>query len=137
MKFARIVFVAAGVWGIVMLTPLYFLFDAIGRLYSSPINYPQGYYGFLAITLAWQCAFLLIGSNPAQYRLMMIPSMVEKFGYLLTMGVLYIQGRIGVTDLLVISPDLLWGVLFATAFVKMSALTGHQAVGAGRARIQT
>jgi len=45
MKFARIAFVAAGVWGIVMLTPLYFLFDAIGRLYSSPINYPQGYYG--------------------------------------------------------------------------------------------
>ena len=137
MKFARIVFVAAGVWGIVILTPLYFLFDAIGRLYSSPINYPQGYYGFLAITMAWQCAFLLIGSNPARYRLMKIPSMVEKLGYLLTMGVLYIQGRIGVTDVLVISPDLLWGVLFTTAFAKVSALTGRQAVGAERARIRT
>jgi hypothetical protein len=126
MKFARRVFVAAGVWGIVILTPLYFLFDAIGRLYPSPINYPQGYYGFLAITLAWQFAFLVIGSNPARYRLMMIPSMVEKFSYVLTMGVLYIQGRIGVTDVLVISPDLVWGVLFARAFVKMSAVAGLQ-----------
>ena len=122
MKFAKMVFVAAGVWGIVILTPFYFLFDAIGRMYSSPINYPQGYYGFLAITMAWQFAFLVIGSNPARYRLMMIPSMVEKFAYVLTMGVLYIQGRIPVTDVLVISPDLLWGVLFVTAFAKMSAL---------------
>ena len=128
MKFAKMVFVAAGVWGIVILTPLYFLFDAIGRLYSSPINYPQGYYGFLAITMAWQFAFLVIGSDPARYRLMMIPSMVEKVAYVLTMGVLYIQGRIGVTDVLVISPDLLWGVLFVTAFAKMSALAGRQAL---------
>ena len=137
MKFAKMVFVAAGVWGIVILTPFYFLFDAIGRMYSSPINYPQGYYGFLAITMAWQFAFLVIGSNPARYRLMMIPSMVEKLGYVLTMGVLYIQGRIPVTDVLVISPDLLWGVLFVTAFAKMSALAGRQVVGAERAGIES
>ena len=137
MKFAKMVFVAAGVWGIVILTPFYFLFDAIGRVYSSPINYPQGYYGFLAITMAWQFAFLVIGSNPARYRLMMIPSMVEKFAYVLTMGVLYIQGRIPVTDVLVISPDLLWGVLFVTAFAKMSALAGRQVVGAERAGIES
>jgi hypothetical protein len=31
MKFARRVFLGAGAWGIVVLTPLYFLFDAIGR----------------------------------------------------------------------------------------------------------
>jgi len=137
MKFAKMVFVAAGVWGIVILTPFYFLFDAIGRLYSSPINYPQGYYGFLAITMAWQIAFLVIGSNPARYRLMMIPSMVEKFAYVLSMGALYIQRRIGVTDVLVISPDLLWGVLFVTAFAKMSALAGRQVVGAERAGIES
>ena len=107
---------------------MYFLFDAIGRLYSSPINYPQGYHGFLAITLAWQFAFLMIGSNPARYRLMMIPSMIEKFGYVRTMGVLYIQRRIGVTDVLVITPDLLLGVLFAIAFEKASAFAGRQAL---------
>jgi len=128
MKFAKTVFVGAGVWGIVILTPFYFLFDAIGRLYSSPINYPQGYYGFLAITMAWQIAFLVIGSDPVRYRLMMIPSMVEKFAYLLTMGVLYVQGRIGVTDLLVTSPDLLLGVLFVVAFARVSALGRREVV---------
>jgi len=128
MKFARMVFVAAGVWGIVILTPLYFLFDAIGRFYSSPINYPQGYYGFLAITMAWQFAFLVIGSDPARYRLMMIPSIIEKFGYVLTMAVLYIQRRIGVTDALVNTPDLLLGVLFTIAFAKTSAFAGRQSL---------
>ena len=121
MKFAKIVFVAAGLWGLVLLTPLYFMFDAVGRQYSSPINYPQGFFGFLTITMAWQLAFLLIGSDPARYRLMMIPSMVEKFGYVLTMGVLYLQGRFGATDVLVISRDLAWGLLSAVAFARTSA----------------
>ena len=31
MKFARRVFLGAGVYGMVILTPMYFLFDAIGR----------------------------------------------------------------------------------------------------------
>ena len=33
MRFARIVFVGAGVWGIVVLTPLYLLLDVTGRQY--------------------------------------------------------------------------------------------------------
>ena len=40
MKFARFVFWGAGVWGIAILTPLYFLFDTIGSRQSSPITYP-------------------------------------------------------------------------------------------------
>ena len=38
MRFAKIVFIAAGVWGIVVLTPLYFLLDLTGRQYA-PANY--------------------------------------------------------------------------------------------------
>jgi hypothetical protein len=31
MKFAKLVFRVAAVWGVLMITPLYFLFDAISR----------------------------------------------------------------------------------------------------------
>jgi hypothetical protein len=124
MKFARMVFVAAGAWGLVVLTPLYFLFDAIGRQHSSPITYPQFFYGFLAVTMAWQFAFLVIGSDPSRFRLMMIPSAAEKLGYVLSMGLLYIEGRIAVTDVMTVAPDLLLGVLFAIAFAKTSASPG-------------
>lgn len=30
MKFAKVVFWAAGIWGLLVITPLYFLFDVIG-----------------------------------------------------------------------------------------------------------
>ena len=120
MKFAKVVFLAAGVWGIVLLTPLYFLFDAIGRQHSSPITYPQFFYGFLAVTMAWQFAFLVIGSDPAQFRWMMIPSVAEKFIYILSMGVLYSEGRIRVTDVMIVAPDLLLCVLFIIAFATTS-----------------
>jgi hypothetical protein len=49
MKFAKIVFYGAGVWGIAVLTPLYFLFDAIGRQGGAPITYPQFFYGFVSV----------------------------------------------------------------------------------------
>jgi hypothetical protein len=81
MRFAKIVFVVGGVWGIIVLTPLCFLVDVTGRQYAPPTGYPQFFYGFLSVTMAWQIAFLLIGSNPARFRLLMIASIVEKLGY--------------------------------------------------------
>ncbi|MGH9370225.1 MAG: hypothetical protein ACRD15_01700 [Vicinamibacterales bacterium] len=121
MKFAKVVFYAAGTWGVLSLTPLYFLFDAIGRQGGAPIAYPQFYYGFLAVTMAWQFAFFVIGSNPARFRLMMIPAVVEKFGYVVSLAMLYLQARIGAIDLMTAGPDALLGVLFTIAFVKTAA----------------
>ena len=64
MKFAKIVFYAAGIWGILVLTPLYFLFDRIGRQDPPPITHPGFYYGFVGVALAWQIAFLIIAPTP-------------------------------------------------------------------------
>jgi hypothetical protein len=38
MKFARYTFIAAGVWGIAVLTPLFFLVDITGRAYAAPVD---------------------------------------------------------------------------------------------------
>jgi hypothetical protein len=118
MKFARVVFVTAGIWGFLVLTPLFFLFDTIGRMRASPIMHPEFFYGFLAVAMVWQFAFLMIGSDPVRLRRMMIPSALEKFAYVLTMTVLFLQQRISTTDTVVIAPDLLIGILFVVAFVK-------------------
>ena len=118
MRFPKIVFIGAGVWGIVVLTPLYFLLDLTGRQYAPPTMYPQFFYGFLSITMAWQIAFLVIGSSPSRFRPLMIPSILEKAGYIVTVGVLYGQSRISMTDVAAAGPDLLLCVLFIAAFVK-------------------
>jgi hypothetical protein len=125
MTFAKRVFVGAGVWGCLSVTPLYFLFETIERQSSMPITYPQFYYGFLAVTLAWQLAFIVIGSDPVRFRPLMIAGMVEKFGFIATIGLLYLQGRVTATDVLVVSPDCLLGILFVIAFVKTSAAALH------------
>jgi hypothetical protein len=118
MKFAKIVFIGAGLWGIVVLGPLYWLVDLTGRQYGPPTDYPHFFYGFVSVAMAWQIAFLIIGSAPARFRPLMIPSILEKLGYVATSAVLYGQARISATDAQAIAPDLLLGVLFIVAFVK-------------------
>jgi hypothetical protein len=120
MKFAQVVFIGAGIWGIAVLTPLYWLVDVTGRRYDPP-THPQFFYGFIAVALAWQIAFLLIGSNPMRFRALMIPGILEKFGFVATLVALFGQGRIASVDALAAVPDGLIGLLFVVAFVKTSA----------------
>ncbi|HKC80177.1 MAG TPA: hypothetical protein VKB91_03210 [Gemmatimonadaceae bacterium] len=63
-------------------------------------------------------AFLVIGSSPHRFRPLMIPSMLEKFGYVMTQAVLYGQARISWADAQSAVPDLLLGILFIVAFAK-------------------
>lgn len=118
MRFARIVFIGAGIWGIVVLTPLYWLVDVTGRQYAVPNDYPQFFYGFLGVTFAWQIAFLIIGSNPARFRTMMIPAMIEKFSYVSTVVFLYYQSRISTLDAQPAISDAVLGTLFVVAFLR-------------------
>jgi hypothetical protein len=118
MRFARIVFIGAGVWGVVVLIPLYFLFDISGRQYAPPTDYPHFFYGFVSVAMAWQIVFLMIGSNPARFRALMIPSVIEKLGWVVTLAVLHSQARISTLDASAAVPDMLLGILFIAAFAK-------------------
>jgi hypothetical protein len=118
MKFSRIVFAIAGIWGILILAPLYFMFDLIGRQDPPPITHPAFYYGFIAVALAWQVAFLIIACDPVRFRSLIIAAILEKFGYGGTFIVLYLQSRLTKGDLVLGCIDLLFGVLFLAAFFK-------------------
>ncbi len=118
MRFAKFTFIGAGIWGIVVLTPLYWLFDVTGRSYSPPTDYPQFFYGFLSVAMAWQIAFLVIGSNAARFRPLMIPSIIEKLGHVGGVVLLYSNGRISTSDAEAAIPDLLLALLFIVAFAK-------------------
>ncbi len=81
MKFAKIIFYIAAIWGILILTPLYFMFDLIGRQDPPPITHPGFYYAFVSVGLAWQIAFFIIARDPVRFRPLMIAAILEKFGY--------------------------------------------------------
>jgi hypothetical protein len=118
MRFAKIVFLTAAVWGVLVITPLYFVFDVIGRKDPPAITHPGFFYGFVGAALAWQLAFFFIGRDPARYRPLMIPSIFEKLSYSVAVIVLVMQGRMHSSDLVFGGVDLLLGVLFALAYLK-------------------
>jgi hypothetical protein len=104
-----------------VLTPLFFIFDAIGRQDPPVITHPGFYYGFVSMGLAWQAVFLVIAQDPVRFRLMMIPSMIDKFGYGASLLVLYLQRRLHPSDLVFGGVDVLLGALFLLAFFRTSS----------------
>jgi hypothetical protein len=118
MRFAKIVFRVAGIWGLLVLAPLYFMFDLIGRSDPPPITHPGFFYGFVGIGLAWQVAFIFIATDPVRYRPLMIPCLLEKLSWGAAVIVLVLQGRMHNSDLVFAGTDLLLGLLFIIAYVK-------------------
>ena len=118
MKFAKILFWIAGIWGVLVLTPLYFMFGVIGRQDPPPITHPGFFYGFVGAGLVWQIAFFVIATDPARYRPLMIPSVLEKLSYVAPVTILVLQGRMHPSDLVFVGSDSLLGVLFAIAYFK-------------------
>jgi hypothetical protein len=116
MTFAKYTFIGAGIWGLAVLLPFYALIDITGRHYTPPADYPQFFWGFFAVALAWQLAFLLIGSDPARFRPLMILAILEKVGFVATLSVLFAAGRLSSIDFQPALPDGILGVLFVVAF---------------------
>ena len=121
MQFARTVFTCAGIWGLAVLTPLYFSFDLVGRFYPPAITHPDFFYGFIGVAIAWQIGFLLIGRDPAGLHMMMIPAILEKFGYVVTLSILYAQDSLRLGQFVVAVPDFVLGLLFVIAFLQIEA----------------
>jgi len=118
MKFAKVLFRVAAIYGVIVLTPLYFIFDVIGRQDPPPITHPAFFYGFAGVSLAWQVAFYVISTDPSRYRAFMIPSVIEKLTYGIAVVLLVMQQRTRSSDLVFGCLDLLFGVLFVVAYIR-------------------
>src|ERR1700750_2156257 len=94
MKFSQKVFLVAGIYGLIVLVPQFFLERKIGVETPPPITHPEFFYGFVCVAVAWQVLFLILSRDPIGYRPMMIPAMLEKIGFPIPVLVLYVQGRV-------------------------------------------
>ena len=118
MKFAKLVFLVAGVYGLIVVLPQYFLESKIGVDSQPPITHPEFYYGFIGVTLAWQVVFLILSRDPVRYRPMMIAAVVEKFSFAAAVPMLFVQQRVSSLMLVPAGIDLLLGILFVASFLK-------------------
>ena len=115
-RYARVVYLAAGLVGLVEILLLYFYEATLNRTQPPAITHPEFYYGFLGITLAWQVAFVVIASDPLRFRPLMPVSWIEKALYPITVWVLVSAGRTHHDMLGAAALDLLWLVLFVAAW---------------------
>lgn len=112
------VYLAAGVIGLLEIVPLYFAEDLIGRRQPPAITHPEFYYGFLGVTLAWQVVFLVIAMDPVRFRPLMPVSWIEKGLYPTAMGLLVSRGRTSSQMLPGGLLDVIWLVLFVIAWIR-------------------
>ncbi|MCW5849317.1 MAG: hypothetical protein KIT87_04475 [Anaerolineae bacterium] len=119
MNFAKWTFRIAGLWGLLIIIPLYFMEAQMGRDYPPAITHPEFYYGFLGVTLAWQVLFLLLSRDPRRYRPLMIAAVLEKVHYLPAVLWLYSQGRVAALQIGMGTIDIVFGALFVAAYILL------------------
>lgn len=115
-RLAKYVFNIAGIYGLIVLIPQYFLENRIGEDYPPPITHPEHFYGFIGVALVWQLLFLIIANDPIRFRIVMLPAILEKLAFGLPCIFLFIQGRLPVMVLAVASLDLILAVLFLISY---------------------
>lgn len=120
MAFSRWLFRIAGIYGLVVLVPQYFLENKIGEQTPPAITHPEYFYGFVGVGIAWQIAFLIIAQNPVRFRPMIIPSVVEKFSFGISAIILHFQQRLPPMLLGAAAIDLVLGVLFLVAWQRLA-----------------
>lgn len=118
MKFAKVVFTIAGIYGLLVIAPQYFTEAKTGIDYPPAITHPEFYYGFVGVALAWQVVFLLLARDPLRFRLMMIPAVLEKLTFGIAVVALYLQKRVPTLLVGFGVIDLVFGALFVAAYLK-------------------
>ena len=118
MRFARWVFLVAGVYGVIVMLPQYFTEARLGRDYPPPVTHPEFYYGFVGVTLAWQVLFLTIAADPMRLRPAMLPAVLEKLSFAVAAPVLYATGRAPAFLAGFGGVDAVWAVLFILSYLR-------------------
>lgn len=118
MTFAKRLYLIAGIYGLIVLLPQFFMEAKTGRDFPPAITHPEFYYGFVGVAVAWQVLFLIVAKDPVRYRLMMIPAILEKASFSVAVVVLYLQQRVSTFLLCFATVDLILGALFVVAFAK-------------------
>ncbi|HEX5071578.1 MAG TPA: hypothetical protein VFW03_00135 [Gemmatimonadaceae bacterium] len=134
-RFARRVFTVAGIYGLIVMTPQYFLADRISRDTPPAITHLEYFYGFIGLAVAWQFVFLLIGRDPERYRPLMIPAVLEKLAFGVPAIILFAQDRLPGSVLFFGLLDLALGALFVAAWrATAGAPDAVQTLGTRQAR---
>ncbi|HET8839867.1 MAG TPA: hypothetical protein VFN35_00310 [Ktedonobacteraceae bacterium] len=126
MKFAKTVFLIAGIYGILVVTPLFFAEGVVDATQPPAITHPEYYYGFACVTLAWQVLFLVLSRDPLRYRPMMLMAILEKVSGIVF--ILLVLLHRSPPSMLIGVVDVILGALFLIAYVRTAPASQKEAL---------
>jgi hypothetical protein len=81
------------------------------------------YYGFVWVTLAWQLVYRMMWRDAIRFRPVLIPAIVGKAGFAISVFVLFAQNRLEASSVLWALIDLILAALFSWAFIALGVHT--------------
>ena len=126
MKFAKIVFLIAGIYGIAVVAPLFLLEGAVKAMTPPAITHPEYYYGLACVALVFQVLFLMKARDPLRYRPIMLMAVLEKVSGIAF--ILLVLLHRSPPSLLIGVVDVVLGILFLIAYVRTAPARVQQAV---------
>lgn len=122
MTFARRVFLWAGIYGLIVIPPLYLVEVALAAAGQPLLEHPETHYGFVGVTLVFQLVFLLIARDPARYRPLMPLCVAEKLVFGPVVWLLFLLGRTPGVMTVFATIDLALAALFVMAWRRTPVL---------------
>jgi hypothetical protein len=118
---ARRVFTVAGIYGLIVLPPLYFAEPLLAA--RAPVNHPEYFYGFIGAASVFQLVYLTIARDPVRYRPLMPLAVLAKLNFFVAVAILVALGRTPFWSLALVSVDLLLGLAFAFVWLRLKEET--------------
>ena len=120
---ARLIYRIAGIYGLIVLLPLFLAEDYIARQAPPAITHPEYFYGFLGAAGVMQLVYLTIAGDPMRFRPLMPITVLAKLSFVFVVATLFLQGRLAAATLPLPAVDLLIGAAFAFAWLRLRRLS--------------
>ena len=121
-RLARRVFAVAGIYGLIVLLPLYFAEPLLAA--RAPVNHPEYFYGFIGAASVFQLVYLTIARDPVRFRPLMPLAVLAKLNFFVAVVILVALGRTNIWAMALVSVDLLLGLAFAFVWLRLAAEPG-------------
>lgn len=112
------IFRIAGIYGLLSLTPMYFIADQFAAKAPPALAHPEYFYGFISVGLTWQIIFLIISTDPRRFRPLMLVALLEKISFGVPCILLYSAGRLSGMTFAISQVDWIFFVLFGLAWIR-------------------
>ena len=112
MRLAHWVFRVAGVYGIVVVAPMFLM----ERQMAPGAAHPVFFYAWVSVNLAWQLLFLVLSVDPTRFRPVIPVCVLQKAAAVVAIPWLFVVHRVGGMWLGAALVDLVFALLFLAAY---------------------